>query len=53
MEKVYIVTAGKYLDYRILRVFRDRAEAISYKQGWNRCKHSDEWAVIEEYEVED
>lgn len=52
MEKVYIVTTGKFTDYDILKVFKDKATAYAFKAGWEYGKHSNEWALVEEYEVE-
>jgi len=49
-NKVYIVTAGSYSDYHIVRCFLDKNNAEEY------IKISDEWDLnddIEEYNLDD
>ena len=45
--KVYVVTAGAYSDYRIEKIFTDKAKAEEYKEWLPEAND------IEEYETED
>ena len=48
-EKVYIVTAGEYSDYRILAVFSSKERA----EDWiDHIGQYEDYCYIEEYEVD-
>ena len=53
MDKVYVVTSGEYSDYRIVKIFTDKAKAEKYAELYQK---TDCWAdntQVEEYEIYD
>jgi hypothetical protein len=53
MKKIYIVTAGEYSDYHIVRVFEDKDLAVKYVDAVNLSSEEYDECDIEEYEIQD
>jgi hypothetical protein len=49
-DKVYIVTAGSYSDYAIVRVYLAEADAVTFVNAYNATNPCDE-AAVEEWAV--